>query len=333
MTVSLHDNGGIANGGVDTSPPQIFTITVSPTVGTPQVVPMAPVSFTQGGAAGNVVVAMFSEANGGPASNFSATINWGDGTPPTAGIVSQDTVGNRHLAGHLQRARQPRIQPTRVRSPSRCRSSTTTAARPSMRPTLPSRAAQRALLTAKLSPASDSGPSNSDSVTNVSTPTITGTTLAGAQLTLVAQSSTGATTTVATGAAGADGSFQLTSSALADGTYNFIVTSVPVTAGAPTSTFTVGPVVIDTVAPRVSSVTLNPKTGQILITFTDVGDGLYLPSLTNRLSYLLAGKVTSVTAISVPSGSVHQETVALTLARGKKKLTSGSIVLTLNAQA
>ena len=84
-------------------------------------------------------------------------------------------------------------------------------------------------------------------------------------------------------------------------------------------------------APRVASVTLNPKTGQILITFTDVGDGLYLPSLTNRLSYLLAGKVTNITAISMPSGSVNQETVALTL-NGGKKIKNGSIVLTLDAQ-
>src|SRR6202042_1135084 len=53
---------------------------------------MAPVSFVQGGTPGNVVVAMFSETNGGPASDFSATINWGDGTPPTAGIVVQDSA-------------------------------------------------------------------------------------------------------------------------------------------------------------------------------------------------------------------------------------------------
>jgi hypothetical protein len=186
-------------------------------------------------------------------------------------------------------------------------------------------------LTAQLSPMSDSGPSNSDGVTNVSNPIITGTTLPGAQLTLVAQSSSGATTTVATGTAGPDGSFQLTSSPLPDDTYNFIVTSVPTTAGASTTTFTVGPVVIDTVAPQVTSVTLNPKTGQILITFTDVGDGLYLPSLTNQLSYLLAGKVTNVTAISSPSGSVNQETVALTL-NGGKKIKAGSITLMLDAQ-
>ena len=29
MTVQLHDNGGTANGGVDTSAPQTFTITVT----------------------------------------------------------------------------------------------------------------------------------------------------------------------------------------------------------------------------------------------------------------------------------------------------------------
>lgn len=89
--------------------------------------------------------------------------------------------------------------------------------------------------------------------------------------------------------------------------------------------------VIDTVAPRVASVTLIPKTGEILITFTDVGDGLYLPSLTNRLSYLLAGKVTNVTAISVPSGSVNQETVTLTMNHGKK-IKTGSIAIVFDAK-
>ena len=92
VTVDLQNSGSTANGGVNTSASQIFTITVSPVIATPQVVPMAPVSFIQGGTAGNVVVAMFSEVNGGPASDFSATINWGDGTAPTAGIVTQDSV-------------------------------------------------------------------------------------------------------------------------------------------------------------------------------------------------------------------------------------------------
>ena len=331
VTVDLQNSGSTANGGVNTSAPQIFTITVSPVVATPQVVPMAPVSFIQGGTAGNVVVAMFSEVNGGPASDFSATINWGDGTPPTAGIVSQDSVATATapatysvLGSHVYTSSGAFTITVSIvdhNGGSPVTASNTAVAN-----------STASLLTAQLSPASDSGPSNSDGVTNITTPTITGTTLPGAQLTLVAQSSNGTTSTVATGSAGVDGSFQLTSSSLADGTYNFIVTSVPITAGSPTATFTVGPVVIDTVAPRVASVTLNPKTGQILITFTDVGDGLYLPSLTNRLSYLLAGKVTNVTAISMPSGSVHQETVALTLAHGKKKLTNGTIVLTLDAQ-
>src|SRR5262249_46085367 len=133
-------------------------------------------------------------------------------------------------------------------------------------------------LSAQLDPGSDSGPSNTDGVTNVANPTITGTTVANAQLSVVAQSSTGSTTTVATAAADSNGTFSLTSSvSLPDGTYNFNVTSTPSTPGAPSATVTVGPIVIDTVSPRVASVTLIPKTGQILITYTDAGNGLYLP--------------------------------------------------------
>ena len=40
VTVKIHDNGGIANGGVDTSAPQTFTITVTPVNDAP--------SFTKG---------------------------------------------------------------------------------------------------------------------------------------------------------------------------------------------------------------------------------------------------------------------------------------------
>jgi hypothetical protein len=330
VTVSLHDNGGVANGGVDTSAPQMFTITVSPIAAPPVVVPMAPVSFTQGGTAGSVVVAMFSEANGGPASDFSATINWGDGTPPTAGTVILDSVATATspatysvLGNHVYTASGAFTISVSIVNHNGGSSVNAT--------NVAVATSTSGFLNAQLSAASDSGPSNSDRVTNVTNPTITGTTLPGAQLTLVAQSSSGTLTSVATGTADSSGNFQLTSSALPDGTYNFMVTSTPSTPLAPTANVTVGPVVIDTVSPRIASVTLLPKTGQILITYTDVGDGLNLTSLTNKLSYLLVGKVTNVTAISSPSGSLNQETVALTL-NGGKKIKSGSIVLALDAK-
>ena len=331
VTVALHDNGGTANGGVDTSPSQTFNITVTPGVATPQVVPMAPVSFVQGGTAGNVVVAMFSEVNGGPASDFSATINWGDNTPPTAGTIVQNSASTASAPATYS------VLGSHVYANSGAFTITVSivdhnGGSPINATNVAVATSSSSLLTAQLSAASDSGPSNSDKVTNVSTPTITGITLPGAQLTVVAQSSSGAQT-VATGTAGGDGSFAVTFGTLADGTYNFNVTAVPVTQGAPTATTTVGPVVIDTAAPRISSVTLNPKTGQILVTFTDVGDGLYLPSLPSLLNanYVLVGKLTNVTAVSVPSGSVNQETVALTLNHGKK-IKTGSIAIVFDAK-
>ena len=175
MTVDLHNSGGIANGGVDTSPPQIFTITVSPVIPTPNVVPMGPVSFTQGGAAGNVVVAMFSEANGGPASDFSATINWGDGAPPTAGTVVQDSVATATapatysvLGSHVYTSSALTIKVSIVDH---------NGGSPVTANNIAVASSTASLLTAQLSPASDSGPSNSDGVTNVKNPTITGTAL------------------------------------------------------------------------------------------------------------------------------------------------------------
>jgi hypothetical protein len=321
VTVTLHDNGGTANGGVDTSPPQLFTITVTPVVATPQIMQMAPVSFTSG-AAGNVVVAMFSVVGGGPASDYIAHINWGDGTAQTDGTVILDTPATATTPATYS------VVGSHVYTASGAFTITVTILNRNGGATVNATSVAVATatggsLSAQLSPASNNGPAH-NGITNVANPTIIGTTVPGAKVTLSEGSSV-----LATATADASGNFSLTSTSLPDGTHNFTVTSTPSTSGAASTSTTVGPVVIDTKAPRVSSVTLNPKTGQILITFTDVGAGLDLSSLTNRLSYRLAGKVTNVTAISSPSGAVTSETV--TLSTNGKKIKAGSIVLTLDA--
>src|SRR5207237_5340734 len=65
-----------------------------------------------------------------------------------------------------------------------------------------------------LAAASDSGASNSDNITNDTTPTFTGTALPGAAVTVFANG-----TLVGSGTANASGIYTITTSPLADGTY------------------------------------------------------------------------------------------------------------------
>src|SRR5262249_23565311 len=137
-----------------------------------------------------VVVAMFSEVNGGPASDFSATINWGDGTPPTAGTIVQNSAATKTapavysvLGSHVYTASGAftiSVMIVNHKGGSPVNATNVAVA-----------TATGGALSAQLDPGSDSGPSNTDGVTNVANPTITGTTVANAQLTVVAQSSTG----------------------------------------------------------------------------------------------------------------------------------------------
>src|SRR5262249_38524651 len=96
VTVRVHDDGGTANGSVDTSAPQTFTITIFPVVQSPQPAPMTPVTFDQGVMFSNAVIARFTIAGGGPASQYSAVIDWGDGTASSGGaaIIVQDSPGS-----------------------------------------------------------------------------------------------------------------------------------------------------------------------------------------------------------------------------------------------
>jgi hypothetical protein len=322
VSVQLHDSGGTANGGSDTSSAQIFTITVNPVIASPQAAPMAPVTFVPGGASADVVVAMFTEANGGPASEFTATINWGDGTPPTAGIVRQDTLATAtspavySVLGHHTYASSGAF-------PITVTIIDLNGGTPLNATNVAVASSSSSLLTAALDASSDSGASNSDGITNVKTPSFSGNTLPGARVTLSNGSSI-----VATGTADGTGHYQLVSSALADGSYNFSVTE---TSNGTSMTTGAGTVVIDTTGPRITSVVYDPKHGQFLVTYVDDRSGLSTSTLTSPASYqiLSAGKLSSVTSIS-SSGSATQQTATLHVTG--KKIKSGSVVLTFGAQ-
>ncbi len=82
VTVVLRDNGGVANGGVDTSVTQTFTITVNPaaTNNRPTASIAGPGSAVRGQSVAFTVSANDPDA-GDNAAGFLFTINWGDGSP------------------------------------------------------------------------------------------------------------------------------------------------------------------------------------------------------------------------------------------------------------
>jgi large repetitive protein len=59
-----------------------------------------PTAFNEGTNSGNVVVATFTDTAGLPASSYSATIDWGDGTPPSTGTVTQTGPTTYSVSGN-----------------------------------------------------------------------------------------------------------------------------------------------------------------------------------------------------------------------------------------
>ncbi len=112
-----------------------------------------------------------------------------------------------------------------------------------------------AATTVALDPASDTGVSSTDRITNDKTPTFLGTTAAGVTVKLFAQplGSTAAPTLVGTTTADDYGNYRVTSNPLADGQYAFVVATFRPD-GLPTgASIAGGTLMIDTVAPTLQS--------------------------------------------------------------------------------
>jgi hypothetical protein len=130
-----------------------------------------------------------------------------------------------------------------------------------------------------LAPASDLGPSNSDDITNDTTPDLSGTAVTGNSVTVSSSLAGVIGTTTA-----ASGSYSITSIALADGTHNVTATQTDLAGNTSTGSASLS-LQIDTVAPAVSSET--PSRGVTLaslptvqVTFSKAVNGLTAGALT-----------------------------------------------------
>jgi VCBS repeat-containing protein len=94
VTVRLHDDGGTANGGVDTSAAQTFTITVT-NVG-PTVTPAAAQTASEGASTSFDLGAFSDPGSDGP---WTVNVNWGDNSAPT--LFSASSAGAIGTQTHL----------------------------------------------------------------------------------------------------------------------------------------------------------------------------------------------------------------------------------------
>ena len=198
-----------------------------------------------------------------------------------------------------------------------------------------------------LDPASDTGVSDADHVTNDTTPTFAGQATPGAVVTLFAQAQgASAPTQVGSATAGADGTWRITASALADGIYT-ITASIP-SIGGPASSLPTEPattailaggnsaLVVSTTAPVVTAATVSPSTGQVRVTIRPGVAGFYSSTLQDPSEFVLTnarGQVIPISSVKLSQAGpiVGEVQLIATVAGGR--LGAGVYTLRLRSSA
>jgi Bacterial Ig-like domain len=227
------------------------------------------------------------------ASDFTdVTIYWGDGTPATAGTISQPAGGTAFVVSGTHTYANAGVDggigtyPITVNVHDKDGSTVTITNTANI-------ADVPLIVTGNLNPASDSGISNSDNITNVVQPNFLGTTnQPDATVTLFAQASGGTPVVIGQGVSNANDAWSITANqALATGTY--VITAVAVDSAGFThsATTTIVPnLVIDTVAPVITAATFDRFTDTLTVTYQDNLSGLALASVTNGAFYHLSAQ-------------------------------------------
>ena len=182
--------------------------------------------------------------------------------------------------------------------------------------------------TVRLDPASDSGYSSTDRITNVRAPRFLGQAPPNLRVALFVTPQGQATATpTLVGSTTTDslGNYAVTSNPLADGHYEFSVQTVRAD-GIGTGVIDAGPLLIDTVSPVITGVVIIPRTGQVQVTYLDPGVGAALggPSETDPGNYVFTRRKTSTpradvitSATLLPNGGpTGPQTVLLRVGKG-----------------
>ncbi len=248
------------------------------------------------GAALSMLVAGFSDGN--PMANATdftyVTINWGDGTPATAGNILQFggpgvpefNVAGTHTYANAGVNGGVNTFPITVNVHDKDGATITIGNHADI-------ADVPLDVTGKLNPASDSGISNSDDITNVVQPNFLGTTnQPGATVTLFAQASGGTPFMIGQGVSNASDAWSITSNqALATGSYAITAVAKDSAGFTISATTTIVPkLVIDTVAPVITAASFDRFTDTLTVTYQDNLSGLALASITNGAFYQLSAQ-------------------------------------------
>ncbi len=245
--------------------------------------------------------AIGSFADGNPAAPTTdytyVTINWGDGTPATAGTISQPGgVGTVFLVSGTHTYADAGVNGGIGHYPITINVHDVDGSTVAITNTA-NVADVPLIVTGYLNPASDSGVTHTHDITDVVQPNFLGTTnQPGATIKLYATAS-GSTTPVliGQGVSNASDAWSITANQdLADGAY--LITAIATDSSGHTvssTTTIVANLVIDNVGPKVTSVAFNRLQGQIVVTFQDygglnnAGTGLNLSSVIDANNYQL----------------------------------------------
>jgi len=240
-------------------------------------------------------------------SDYQTLIDWGDGTPMTAGTVSQPGgVGTAFVvSGSHTYADSGVNSATNGGLPGTYVIQVFVVDQDGARLTISNPnvtvADNPIVLTGKLNPASDSGKFHNDGITNVNQPNFFGKSEPLSTVTLSATASDGTITQIGSVEAGSNGSWSITSDLLADGSYTITASAVDqfgitTTTDQPITTNVGGgnTLVIDTVGPRITNAQFSRLNETIFFTFQDFPQsatsgesGLLLQSLSDAANYSL----------------------------------------------
>ncbi len=311
------------------------------------------------------VVATFTDTSPlSPVENYSATIRWGDGSIEKSVGIARNDAGQIEVKGehtYLAAGRKviqvlirdkgtsattavspvlvgssgginPQPTPKPVVTPANPSTPATNSTPPQVATATPSvNGALDPQTSGRLASRSDSGTSNSDSITNINAPVFEGQTAPGSTVQLVAKtvSGTGLPIIVGSATAGDNGNWSVPSSRiLPDGQY---VVTITATRGSEVLTKTIlgggpgsgSPLMIDTVAPQVTQLGYNQSTGQVRVNSQDSGSGLSSAVWSNPANYQIiatAGRnagqtINSATLRMVSASSYPSATYNLILDR------------------
>jgi Bacterial Ig-like domain len=285
-----------AQNAINTTESAIFPV---PVFGTPVFS-----SFTS-----NVPVATFTDGNPlATTADFTAIIDWGDGTAPTAGTIEPPLLGGMvfRVFGSHTYASSGVNSATNGGLPGIYNIQVFITDDGESRLTVKNTANVADIpiaLSGILNPGSDSGESNSDAITNVKQPDFFGTSQPFSHVSLFATALGGGfSLPIGQVEAGSDGTWNIVSTvALADGAYRITATATDQFL----QTTTVAPVtitpnlVIDTIGPKITDVFFDRFNGQIDVTYRDERSGMDQNTILDGINYFLTKQHTRPPAFLV----------------------------------